>query len=73
MLSWNKLDRERHILNALSSTWGNLKKKKNKLIDTDWSLLKVGKMSEGHWKEKNYIKILKGYRARISYYGMNFF
>ena len=30
-------------------------------------------MSEGHWKEKNYIKILKGYRARISYYGMIFF
>ena len=43
MLSWNKSDTERQILNALSSTWGNLKKKANKLIDTDWSLLKVGK------------------------------
>ena len=28
MLSWNKSDTERQILNALSSTWGNLKKKK---------------------------------------------
>ena len=43
MLSWNKSDRERQTLNALSSAWGNLKEKPNKLIDTDWSWLKVGK------------------------------
>ena len=47
---WNKSDRESQILNDLSYMWNLEKnlKKKQKLIDTDWWLSKVG---GGGWEK----------------------
>ena len=69
MLSWKKSDRERQILSALSSTWGNLKKKE-KLIDADWSLLKMGKNEWRASKRKIPIQF-SSYNKQVFFYPHN--